>query len=42
MADEAYVQIEVPRTGQKIRNLSLLVQQPDGTTATVLMKNTGL
>jgi hypothetical protein len=38
MADESYVQIEVPRTGQKIRNLSTTLQQPDGTIATVLMQ----
>jgi hypothetical protein len=38
MADEAYVQIEIPRTGQKIRNLSTTALQPDGTVATVLMQ----
>jgi hypothetical protein len=38
MADETFVQIEIPRTGQKIRNLSTPVQQPDGTVSTVLMQ----
>ena len=38
MATETNVQIEVPRTGQKIRNLSASVVQSDGTIATVLMQ----
>lgn len=38
MADETFVQIEVPRTGQKIRNISVTTQQADGTTATALMQ----
>lgn len=38
MADETFVQIEVPRTGQKIRNLSITTQQADGSTATALMQ----
>ena len=35
---ETNVQIEVPRTGQKIRNVSASVLQSDGTVATVLMQ----
>lgn len=38
MATETNVQIEVPRTGQKIRNLSVSAVQSDGSTATVLMQ----
>ena len=33
---ETFVQIEVPRTGQKIRNTSFGLIQPDGTTGTML------
>lgn len=35
---ETNVQIEVPRTGQKIRNLSVTAVQSDGSVATVLMQ----
>lgn len=38
MATETNVQIEVPRTGQKIRNLQVSAVQSDGTVATVLMQ----
>jgi len=38
LADESYVQVLPDSSGKKIRNLSLSVVQPDGTTSTVLMQ----
>lgn len=35
---ESYVQVAPNSTGEKIRNVSLDVLQPDGTVATVLMQ----
>jgi hypothetical protein len=42
VADESYVQVGPDSTGKKIRNISLDVVQPDGTSETVLMQVTAI